>query len=272
MNDMDTSRSFFTFLGTGTSTGIPEIGCSCEVCTSNDPKDRRLRASLLISSYSNQGSIHICIDAGPDFREQMLRAKVDTLAAILLTHEHYDHVGGLDDIRPLFRNRPDCPLYLEAHLAKVLKERMPYAFREERYPGAPKYDLRLIEPGKEFQVNGSIKVLPLRVMHGKMPIVGFKVGNMAYLTDVKTLPQETIAAIQGIDYLILDGLRFYEHMSHLSIAEAVAIGREVEAKNIYLTHMAHTVGLHEKIENKLYTEYRNVHLAYDGLRIPLKLQ
>lgn len=272
---MRTGNSF-TFLGTGTSSGVPEIACDCEVCRSNNPCDRRLRASLLLTIREIRGKqlehpLNFCIDAGPDFREQMIRAHVESLDGIFLTHEHYDHVGGLDDIRPLFRKKPFCPLYLEQHLADVLKVRMPYCFRDNPSLFIPHYDLRIIEPYHCFEPFEGVRVQPLRVCHGKLPILGFRVGNLAYLTDVKTLPEETLEAIRNVDYLVIDGLRFYEHSTHLSVEEAVNFAQQVSAKDVFLTHMAHTIGLHEQVDRHLRETYSNVRLAYDGLSISFSL-
>lgn len=258
-----------TFLGTGTSTGIPEIGCSCSTCVSTDVRDKRLRASILLSfgEKEDADAAHYVIDCGPDFREQMIRENVSSLEGIFLTHEHYDHVGGLDDIRPLFRGQTDCPLYTEEYLSTILKERMPYAFRAVAYPGVPHYSFTIIEPNVPFSLPKpkGIEILPLRVIHGKLPILGFKMGNAAYLTDVKVVPEETLEAIRGVEHLIIDGLRFYTHPTHFCVQEAIELGNSIGAKQIYLTHLAHTIGRHTEAEAVLKALDTRTHLAYDGM-------
>ena len=254
-----------TFLGTGTSTGIPEIGCTCPTCTSDDPKDKRLRVSALI----REGDESILIDCGPDFREQLLRTKVDRLNAILVTHEHYDHVGGLDDIRPLFRKQSACHVYAEPNVIKAIKTRMPYAFTENKYPGVPDIELIPTFPNQPLRLTDHIAVEPLRVMHGKLPILGFNFGNLAYITDCKTLPDETIEKIKGVDTLIINALQTYPHISHLSLEEALEYIQKINPKRTYLIHFAHTFGRHIEIEKLL---PQDVFLAYDGLTIPFEIQ
>ena len=189
-----------TFLGTGTSTGVPEIGCSCAVCQSNDPRDNRLRASVLVETAGKR----ILIDCGPDFRQQMIRSRIYQLDGILLTHEHYDHVGGLDDLRPYCRQGA-VPIYAESDVVEAIETRIPYVFRAHPYPGVPRLALHTIslEP---FEVAG-VLVQPIRVMHGRLPILGFRIGNFAYLTDILTLPETEVPKLQGVDVLVLDALR-----------------------------------------------------------------
>lgn len=249
-----------TFLGTGTSTGIPEIGCTCPTCTSDDPRDNRLRVSALIQ----EGEETVLIDCGPDFREQLLKAKVDRLNAILVTHEHYDHVGGLDDIRPLFRKQSACHVYAEPNVIKAIKTRMPYAFMENKYPGVPDIDLIPTFPDQPLHLTEHITAEPLRVIHGKLPILGFKFGNLAYITDCKSLPEETIEKIRGVDTLIINALRTYPHISHLSLEEALEYIEQIKPKKTYLIHFAHTFGRHVEIEQLLPP---TVFAAYDGLSI-----
>lgn len=253
-----------TFLGTGTSTGIPEIGCTCPTCTSEDSRDKRLRVSALIQ----EGDECVLIDSGPDFREQLLRTKINRLNAILITHEHYDHVGGLDDIRPLFRKQSACHVYAEPNVIQAIKTRMPYAFTENKYPGVPDIALYPLSPDKAVRLTEHITATPLRVIHGKLPILGFKLGNLAYVTDCKTLPEETIEKIKGVDTLIINALRTYSHISHLCLEEALAYIREIGPKKAYLIHFAHTFGPHVEIE-KLLPE--GVFAAYDGLTISFDL-
>ncbi|MDO4695338.1 MBL fold metallo-hydrolase [Porphyromonas sp.] len=253
-----------TFLGTGTSTGIPEIGCTCDTCMSTDPRDSRLRVSALIS----EGEDSVLIDCGPDFREQLLKAKVDRLNAILITHEHYDHVGGLDDIRPLFRKQSACHVYAEPNVIQAVKTRMPYAFAENKYPGVPDIDLTSIAPFEPLRLTERITVEPLRVIHGKLPILGFKVGDLAYITDCKTLPEETLQKIKGIDTLIINTLRLYPHISHLCLDETLDYIQQIDPRRTYLIHFAHTFGRHEEIERILPD---CVFPAYDGLTISFNI-
>ena len=253
--------SSLLFLGTGTSTGIPEIGCHCPTCTSTDRRDKRFRASV----YLEYKGIHILIDCGPDFRMQMLRHGLESLDAIFLTHEHYDHMGGIDDIRPLFRQARSCPIYAEANVDIAIKTRMPYAFTASKYPGVPDIVIHDISPYLPVTLSPKVTVLPLRVMHGKLPIVGFRIGDVAYITDCKTLPAETIDEIRGIPILILNALRTYPHPAHLDLDEALDLIHSIHPGSAYLTHFAHTFGKHYEIQKML---PRGVFAAYDGLRIP----
>lgn len=248
-----------TFLGTGTSTGVPEIGCSCAVCQSQDPRDNRLRASVLIETAGKR----ILIDCGPDFRQQMIRSRVFQLDGILLTHEHYDHVGGLDDLRPYCRQGA-VPIYAESAVVEAIETRIPYVFRAHPYPGVPRLALHTItlEP---FEVAG-VPVLPIRVMHGRLPILGFRIENFAYLTDILTLPETEVLKLQGLEVLVLDALREADHPSHESVPQALALIERLQPKYAYLTHMSHKVGLHAVSEQSL---PEKVHYAYDGLEIEL---
>ena len=248
-----------TFLGTGTSTGVPEIGCSCAVCQSNDPRDNRLRASVLVETAGKR----ILIDCGPDFRQQMIRSRIYQLDGILLTHEHYDHVGGLDDLRPYCRQGA-VPIYAESDVVAAIETRIPYVFRAHPYPGVPRLALHTIslEP---FEVAG-VLVQPIRVMHGRLPILGFRIGNFAYLTDILTLPETEVPKLQGVDVLVLDALREAEHPSHESVPQALALIDRLQPKQAYLTHMSHRIGLHAVAEQSLPA---HVQYAYDGLEIEL---
>lgn len=245
-----------TFLGTGTSTGVPEIGCHCEVCCSRDPRDRRLRTSVLVET----GGKRILLDCGPDFRWQMLKQGIEHLDAVLLSHEHYDHVSGLDDLRPfLYRN--ELKIYAEGDVVEAIRTRLPYAFRKHLYPGVPQLDLQAVglEP---FEAAG-IPVQPIRVMHGQLPILGFRIGTMAYLTDLKTLPESSYAHLTGLDILILDALRHdSRHFSHEGVEEALQQIERIRPKQTYLIHMSHRIGLHRILEEALPA---NVFAAYDGL-------
>lgn len=247
------------FLGTGTSTGIPEIGCQCEVCASRDPRDWRLRASILVEMEGKR----ILIDCGPDFRWQMITNKIYHLDAVLVTHEHYDHVGGLDDLRPFCREK-GVDIYAEENVAEAIKTRIPYAFREHKYPGVPNLALHTIDTGS-FTAAG-IVVIPIRVMHAKLPILGFRIGKMAYLTDLKSLPREEYAKLENLDLLIIDALRKGEHPSHASLDEALAVIREIRPRDAYLIHMSHRIGLHAVVEKELPS---HVYYSYDGLSVDI---
>lgn len=246
-----------TFLGTGTSTGVPQIGCPCEVCRSADARDKRLRSSVLIS----YGNTNILIDCGPDFRQQALRAGISHLDAVLITHEHYDHLGGMDDVRPF----GDMPVFAEQRVLNAITRNLPYCFGKHIYPGAPRISLHPIESGQAFQL-GTLPILPVRVMHAKLPILGFRIGKLGYLTDVKTISDQTIQQMQGLDVLVINGLQQKPHPSHLSIGEAVAIAEQIQAAQTYFTHFSHKIGLHTALEATLPA---NMYPAYDNLKIEI---
>lgn len=246
-----------TFLGTGTSTGVPEIGCRCQVCTSNDPRDRRLRTSVLVETEGK----HLLLDCGPDFRWQMLKSETNHLDAVLISHEHYDHVGGLDDLRPFCWER-GVDIYAEDYVAEAIETRIPYAFRLHKYPGVPNLELRRI--GEKPFVAAGIPVLPIRVMHGRLPILGYRIGTMAYITDVKSLPEEEYEKLRGLDVLIITALRREVHPAHESLNEALINIERICPRKAYLIHMSHRIGLYADIEKELPLR---VHYAYDGLVI-----
>ena len=280
-----------TILGSGTSCGVPQIGCPCEVCTSKDPRDNRLRCSTMVDVDGKR----ILIDCGPDFRQQMLNIDFKPIDAILITHEHYDHVGGIDDLRP-YSIFGDVDIYAEKFCADHLIERIPYCFtpKEKRYPGVPALNLTEIEPhkpiiikkqekqqmdtvymeppiiekrrqvmeqlAKEEEKQQDVVVMPIRVMHGKLPIVGFRIKNLAYITDMKTIPDEEFGYLNGIDTLIVNGLRHTEHPTHQTIEEAIEFSRRLGVRETYLIHMSHHIRPHAIEQAELPP---HVHLAYD---------
>lgn len=267
-------KAQLTFLGTGTSTGVPQIGCQCPTCTSDDPRDKRLRASALVQT----GHTGILIDCGPDFRQQILRAGSPALDALLVTHSHYDHVGGIDDLRP-YCNIPALrhgttgpfPVYCSEDVAHDLRTRVPYCFARHLYPGVPTYDIHIIEPYKEFHIN-RIRILPVTVMHARLPILGFRIytpdnaHSLGYITDCKTLPQQSIDAMRGVDTLIINALRHKPHMSHINLDQALALIQDINPRRAYLTHLSHDMGTHAATAATLPP---NVNIATDTLRITL---
>lgn len=249
-------------LGSGTSTGVPEVGCMCPVCTSADARDNRLRTSALVC----EGDVNILLDCGPDFRQQMLRLHdFRRIDGVLITHEHYDHVGGLDDLRPFCRFG-EIPLYAEAYTAENLRKRLPYCLVEHVYPGVPRIFLQEIKPGERFEIGG-VEILPFRVMHGRLPILGYRIGEkLGYITDMLTMPDESYECLQGVDVLIMNALRFQPHPTHQSVGEAVEAAGRIGARETYLVHMSHHAGLHTALEKTLPPGIR---LAYDGLELEI---
>lgn len=247
-------------MGTGTSQGVPIIGCECEVCQSSDPKDIRSRSSV----HVEYNGVHLQIDTGPDFRSQMLREKLSRVDAVLFTHEHQDHIAGLDDTRPIiFRTGRNMQVYGQSRVIDRIKKVYDYAFEEQPYPGAPKIDAHIIEEGESFHING-VEITPLPIIHGRLPILGFRIGNMAYLTDTNQIPETTMALLKDLDILILDALHHRNHFSHYTLEQAVEKAKEIGAKQTYFIHMSHYMGLHEDVEKTL-REGQN--LAYDGLKV-----
>lgn len=247
------------FLGTGTSAGVPILGCNCKVCKSANPLDRRLRTAALLETREAR----ILIDAGPDIRQQMMPLDFYPLDAILLTHIHYDHVGGLDDLRG-FCIYGDQHIYADKKTCEGVRHNMPYCFTDKLYPGVPLLRLHEIEPHKSFRIK-DVEVMPIQVMHGKAPILGFRFGKLAYITDMKTIPDEELPFLEGVETLVVNALRWEKpHHSHMLVDEALAFIAKVNPKQTYLTHLTHHIGLHEESEARL---PENVHLAYDGLEV-----
>lgn len=249
-----------TFLGTGTSQGVPVIGCDCDVCLSHDPRDHRLRTSILVS----KGNVNFVVDAGPDFRQQMLRAGVKHIDAILITHEHNDHIIGLDDVRPFnFRQWKEMPIYATPFVQGEIKNRFAYIFDENPYPGAPRLKLHDIGKNKDFIVEGLV-IKPVEVLHGKLPVLGFRIGDFTYLTDVKTIEESEKDKVRNSKILVINALHHKAHETHLNLREALALIEDLQPEQAYLTHMSHRMGLHQLTDQELPP---NVALAYDGLEL-----
>ena len=248
-----------TFLGTGTSQGVPVIGCACAVCTSADPRDQRTRSSVLVRS----GGSTLLIDGGPDMRQQLLRENVTKLDAVLLTHEHMDHIAGLDDLRAFtFSQRPPkaVPIFADARTLKAVRRVYEYAFTGSGYPGMPQYGLH--EVGKApFQAAG-LKVVPVQVMHTRLPVLGFRIGPVAYITDAKTIAASEREKLKGCEVLVLNALRKEPHISHLNLEEAMAVVDDLKPRRAYFTHISHYMGKHADVLLP-----PHVQLAYDGLRV-----
>lgn len=250
-----------TFLGTGTSQGVPVIACPCIVCASKDPRDNRLRSSILIESEAG----NIVIDTTPDFRYQMLRAKVKHLEAVLITHSHKDHIAGMDDIRAFnyFQQR-SIDIYATQFSQEVIIREFAYAFADFKYPGIPEINLRTITD-EPFTVNG-LKFIPVNVLHHKMPVMGFRFGDFTYITDANYIPEEDKEKIKGSKVLVLNALRREKHISHFTLDEAIELGKELGVPQLYLTHISHQLGLHQEVSETL---PKGTALAYDGLTVEL---
>lgn len=248
-------------LGTGTSQGIPVIGSDHPVCLSDNPKDKRLRVSALVKHKG----LNLVIDCGPDFRQQMLANPIKRLDAILLTHEHSDHTVGMDDIRPFFFRQGDIPVYARKKVLESLRRRFDYIFQSEnKYPGAPSVQ-ELEITNKPFMI-GDVPVIPIEAMHNRVPVFGYRIGNFAYLTDVKTIEPQEVRKLRGVEVLVVNALRKEAHHSHFNLAEALAFIEEVKPKKAYLTHISHALGFHDEVEAELPP---NVFLGYDNLKITL---
>ncbi len=246
-----------TILGSGTSQGVPVIACACSICTSTDVKDKRLRASILIEE---DGKNYV-IDTGPDFRQQMLRENVQSLEAVIFTHEHKDHLAGLDDVRAFnFKHNCDMDVYCTEAVEKALKREYEYIFNGNNYPGIPQLKIKRIKNGEIFNVSNSLNFEPIEVLHYKMPVLGFRIKNFAYITDAKTVAKAEIEKLKNLDVLIINALRIEEHISHFNLEEALAFIAEIKPKQAYLTHISHLFGTHIVIEKMLPS---NVGVAFD---------
>ena len=246
------------FLGTGTSTGVPQIGCDCPTCTSTDPRDKRLRASVLITLATGS---NLLVDCGPDFRSQILSVGSPDLEALLVTHSHYDHVGGLDDLRPYCKGGRHFPTYCREDVAKDLRTRNPWSFAANLYPGVPTFEIHQVAEYEPFKVGG-VEVLPLQVMHGRMPILGYRIGALAYITDCSLLPPRSFESLVGVDTLVINALRIATHPTHFSLAESLAVVERLKPRRAYLTHLSHDMGPHASVSLP-----DGVQIAYDGLEI-----
>ena len=251
-----------TLLGTGTSTGVPVIGCACPVCTSGDPRDERTRSACV---FETQG-LRILIDIGPDFRRQALREGIRHIDAVLFTHHHFDHVGGIDDLRPfLFKNRRPVPCYARRNTVEVLQKMFTYIFEDGSYPGVPNLALQTVDG--PFTVTGrsdsscSVSVIPIDAYHGSLPLFGYRIGKFAYLTDTNRIPEESFDLLHGLDVLVLDALREEGHPTHFSFDEAIRAAQRIDARRTYFTHMTHST-LHADAEARL---PEGIRLGYDGL-------
>jgi len=250
-----------TFLGTGTSQGIPVVACNCEVCNSKDSRDKRLRTSALLEINGTC----LAIDAGPDFRQQMLRENVKNLDAILLTHGHKDHVAGLDDVRSYnWAMQKPMDIYASAETHKVVKTEFSYAFGENRYPGVP--NLNLIEIDNQPFKIFSEEIIPISAFHNKMPVFGFRIKDFVYITDANFIPENELEKLRGTKVLVLNALRKKKHISHFTLDEALEIIDRIKPQSAYLTHLSHQMGFHNDVEDELPSQ---VHLAYDGLKLSI---
>ena len=250
-----------TFLGTGTSCGVPVIGCQCKVCQSADPKDKRTRCSALVETETTR----ILIDCGPDFRQQILPQPFRRIDGILITHSHYDHMGGMDDIRP-YCQFGAINVYADTLAKKSMLQMLPYCFAENRYPGVPAIGLHEIFPHQPLHI-GDLEIIPIQVMHGKLPILGYRIGKLTYITDMKTIDDGELKYIEGTELLVVNALRFDKpHHAHQLMDDAIAFARKVGAKHTLIIHVCHDVGLHQDVNKRL---PEGIELAYDGQEIYL---
>ena len=253
------SKTRLTFLGPGTSQGVPMIGCGCEVCKSTDPRDKRLRASVLVEHEGQK----ILVDAGPDFRYQMLRAGICSLDAILLTHNHKDHTGGLDDIRAFnYHEKKATQIYCEKYVEDSLRQEYSDAFAEVKYPGAPEWNVHIIDE-QPFSING-VEIIPIRGKHFKLPVLGYRFGNIAYCTDMNHISEEEYSKLQGLDHFIINCVRRGRHISHYSLEQAIEVAGKVGAEHSWLTHLSHQLPCYEELIKEL---PEGILPAFDGLAI-----
>ncbi|RIV69061.1 MBL fold metallo-hydrolase [Flagellimonas aequoris] len=251
-----------TFLGTGTSQGIPVIGSNHPVCLSKDTKDKRLRVSVLVS----WGDYNFVVDCGPDFRQQMLLHPIEKLDGILFTHEHADHTAGIDDIRPFFFRQGDIPIYAHQRVINSLKRRFDYIFADEnRYPGAPAVQVFEVTKDKPIPLGG-LNIIPIEAYHNRLQVFGYRFGEFVYLTDIKKVEEEEIKKIKGAKVLVVNALREEPHHSHFNLEEALEFAEIAGADETYFTHISHLLGFHEEVEKRLPP---NVHLAYDNLQLKI---
>ncbi len=251
-----------TFLGTGTSQGIPVISCPCQVCASTNKKDNRLRSSIMIE---HEGKV-IVIDSGPDFRQQMLRKNVQQLDALIFTHSHKDHTAGMDDIRAFnyFMKKP-VEVYATSFTQQKLRNEFPYIFEKNDYPGIPELNFHSINECANFFIE-NLEIIPIKVLHFKMPVMGFRFGNFTYITDANQIPEEEKKKIYGTKYLVLNALRKEKHISHFTLEEAIEMAKEFKAEKTYFTHISHQLGLHDEVNKQL---PKGIELSYDGLQVSL---
>ena len=249
-----------TFLGSGTSQGVPVIACLCEVCQSPDFRDKRLRSSVLIQ----EANLNIVIDSGPDFRQQMLRSGIRHLDALVYTHSHKDHIAGMDDVRGFnFSQKKAIDIYCNDDTLNALKREFYYVFEEHKYPGVPDVTVNRIEAGTSFSIR-DLRILPIQVYHYKMPVLGFRVKDFTYITDANLIPDSQKELIKGSRVLVLNALRQSEHVSHFSLQQAIDLAKELQAERTYFIHMSHQMGLHAEIEQEL---PEGMFFSYDGLEI-----